>query len=116
MSEMIGKSEAVSLHVRRGDYVANPIMNQFHGLCSLDYYRRAMEMVASRVGHPHFFVFSDDPAWVKENFDSEHPMTFIDFNGTEKAYEDMRLMSICRHHVIANSSLVGGGAALVKPG
>ena len=114
MSEMIGRSEAVSLHIRRGDYAANPVMNQFHGLCSLDYYLKAIEMIASRVGSPHFFVFSDDPAWVKENLVSAHPTTFIDFNGPKRAYEDMRLMSLCRHHVIANSSFSWWGAWLCR--
>jgi hypothetical protein len=112
MTEIIGKSEAASLHVRRGDYALNPVTNQFHGLCSLDYYKKAIEMVASRVIAPHFFVFSDDPAWAKEKLVSEHPITFVDFNRPEKAYEDMRLMSLCRHHIIANSSFSWWGAWL----
>jgi hypothetical protein len=112
MSEIIGRSEAVSVHIRRGDYVSNSVMNRYHGLCSLDYYQKAMEVVASKVKNPHFFVFSDDSEWVKENVSSEYPMTFIDFNGTEKAYEDMRLMSLCGHHIIANSSFSWWGAWL----
>jgi hypothetical protein len=114
MSEMIRKSEAVSLHIRRGDYVSNPVMNRFHGLCSLEYYQKGMEMVFSKTKNAHFFVFSDDPAWAKENVNSDHPLTFIDFNGAERAYEDLRLMSLCKHHVIANSSFSWWGAWLSR--
>lgn len=114
MADMIKDSQAVSLHVRRGDYVTNPATGEYHGTCPLDYYQTAIEMVASKAKNPHFFVFSDDPAWVKENVKSQHPMTFVDFNGPDKAYEDMRLMSLCRHHIIANSSFSWWGAWLSK--
>ena len=112
MSELIGRTEAVSVHIRRGDYAANSVMYQFHGLCSLEYYRKAAGIVSSKTKSPHFFVFSDDPDWVKENVNLEQQMTLIDFNGGEKSYEDMRLMSLCKHHIIANSSFSWWGAWL----
>jgi hypothetical protein len=106
--------EAASLHVRRGDYVASPATNKVHGTCSLDYYRHAVREIASRVSNPVFFVFSDDAAWAREHLTMDAPSVFVDHNGPEKAYEDMRLMTRCRHHIIANSSFSWWGAWLCR--
>lgn len=111
LSEAIKHSEAVSLHVRRGDFL-KPNTNAFHGVCSLGYYQSAIDKIASQVQLPHFYVFSDEPRWVKENLDLAYPATFIDHNGSNKAYEDIKLMSLCKHHIIANSSFSWWGAWL----
>jgi hypothetical protein len=103
---------AVSLHVRRGDYVTNANAAAFHGMTSLEYYREAIKMMASKVKEPHFFVFSDDPDWCRENLKFDLPMTFVTNNSGDKGYEDMRLMKQCRHHIIANSSFSWWGAWL----
>ncbi|MEM5427377.1 alpha-1,2-fucosyltransferase [Cupriavidus oxalaticus] len=105
-------ASAVSLHIRRGDYVNNPQTAQYHGVCSLDYYRAAVDYVAARVSSPHFFVFSDDHAWVSENFRLDHTVTLVDVNGADRGVWDMALMKSCRHHVIANSSFSWWGAWL----
>jgi hypothetical protein len=114
LAEMIGNCEAVSLHIRRGDYISNPVTNAYHGSCSEEYYREAISKIESNSKNPHFFVFSDDPKWVKENFDTGYPTIFIDFNGPDKDYEDLRLMSLCQHHIIANSSFSWWGAWLCQ--
>lgn len=105
-------TEAVSLHVRRGDYVTSTPESQQHGSCSLSYYKKAIAEMTARLQHPHFFVFSDDSAWVKEHMDFDAPKTYIDHNGLLKGNEDLRLMSLCRHHIIANSSFSWWGAWL----
>ena len=112
MLERITQVNAVSLHVRRGDYVTNPHTASYHGLCSLDYYREAVAHIAAKVADPHFFVFSDDPEWVAENLRLDHPMTHVDINTPDKGVWDMMLMKACRHHVIANSSFSWWGAWL----
>ncbi|MBI1920672.1 MAG: alpha-1,2-fucosyltransferase [Geobacter sp.] len=109
---LIKGCEAVSIHFRRGDYVADAKTAAYHGICSVAYYHEAVKLVAARVDEPHFFVFSDDPAWVRENFAIPHPMTVVDHNGPDQAHEDLRLMSLCRHHIIANSSFSWWGAWL----
>ena len=112
LAREIAECQAVSLHVRRGDYVTNQVTNQVHGICDLDYYARAVAHIADKVNRPVFFLFSDDPAWVRENIRLDHPARIVDHNDPEHGYEDMRLMSLCRHHIIANSSFSWWGAWL----
>jgi hypothetical protein len=100
---------AVSVHVRRGDYVINERTNRLFGTCSLDYYRRAAEFVAERVDSPHFFVFSDEPQWARTHLRFEFPTTYVIGNS---GFRDLQLMSRCRHHIIANSSFSWWGAWL----
>lgn len=114
MLDIINQADAaVSIHIRRGDYVSNSYTNQEHGTCSPTYYEKCIQSIASRVESPHFFVFSDDPDWVRGNFNtSPHPMTPVDINDETSGHLDMMLMSACDHHVIANSSFSWWGAWL----
>lgn len=112
MLTKINSINSVSLHIRRGDYVSNPITMQIHGVLSLDYYRSALNLISKKVKNPYIFVFSDDIAWVKNNLKTSLPLYFIDHNTVDKDYEDLRLMSRCKHHVIANSSFSWWGAWL----
>ena len=108
----ISSAKAVSLHVRRGDYVNDPHTLSVHGVCSLEYYGRAVRYVAERVTDPIFFVFSDDTDWVKKHLQINHPCRYVDHNRGQESYNDMRLMSLCKHHIIANSSFSWWGAWL----
>lgn len=108
----IQQSESISIHVRRGDYLSNTNSQIYHDLCNGEYYQAAMEKISENVHQPHFYVFSDDINWVKNNLKFNHPVTYITHNSTEKDYEDLRLMSYCRHHIIANSSFSWWGAWL----
>ncbi len=112
---LIGVMEAtpsVSLHVRRGDYVLNTEINRIHGTCSLEYYAAAIGYVAARVPGARFFVFSDDLDWVRQNLLPRHPAECVAHNRGRRDHEDLRLMSHCRHHIIANSSFSWWGAWL----
>lgn len=113
MIKKIESVEAVCVHIRRGNFVLTKY-NHIHGVCPISYYEQALAEIRKRVKNPHFFVFSDDHAWVKENLDLGGPTTYVDHNGPEKDYEDIRLMSTCRHHIIANSSFSWWGAWLSK--
>jgi hypothetical protein len=113
MAEQIKQaSTAVSVHVRRGDYVSNPAINRYHGTCSVEYYRNAISKLVSLGVQPQLFVFSDDIPWAQANLDFEYPLTFVTHNGAYADHEDVRLMSVCRHHIIANSSFSWWGAWL----
>lgn len=112
LAQQIASCASVSLHVRRGDYVADEKTNTIHGTCDLAYYARCIEELSQRVHEPSFFIFSDDPDWAERNLKITHTATFIGHNGPKKNYEDLRLMSQCRHHIIANSSFSWWGAWL----
>lgn len=95
---------AVSLHIRRGDYVSNPVSLAFHGVSSLEYYQQAIQRMNHLVEKPNYFVFSDDPVWVRANLSMPDGTVFVEHNGPEKNYEDFRLMCLCQYHIIANST------------
>lgn len=109
---LIHASDAICVHIRRGDYITNASANAYHGTCSLNYYADGLTKVSVGLRNPHCFVFSDDPQWVSENFKTSMPMTLVDIHGTREAHEDLRLMRECLHFVIANSSLSWWGAWL----
>lgn len=111
--EKISRCNAVSIHVRRGDYISNTKALATHGLCGLDYYNLAIERMKSQTKDPQFFVFTDDPGWVKAEFLTRHPgITVVDHNIGVDSYKDMQLMATCSHHIIANSSFSWWGAWL----
>lgn len=108
----INSSESISVHVRRGDYVSNVQANKFHGTCDIGYYKKAIKDLAKRCKNPSFFVFSDDIEWCKKNLPISYPVTYVSHNQGESSWEDMRLMSKCKHNIIANSSFSWWGAWL----
>jgi hypothetical protein len=112
MSEKILGSNAVSIHIRRGDYVTNPVTFVYHGVCTLEYYHRAINCITQKISDPHFYIFSDDPLWVKQNLEVNYPHTYVTHNQDLKDYMDLWLMSLCQHHIIANSSFSWWGAWL----
>ena len=103
LKKQIESTEAVRIHIRRADYVSNPVANKFHGTCSLDYYNNAVDMIRGKMDNPHFFIFSDDPEWARDNLKIPCPTTLV--NRVEhRDFEDLILMSTCKNHIIANSS------------
>lgn len=112
MSQLIESKESISVHIRRGDYVRDLKTNEMLGLCDLEYYSSCIDHVVRVVNNPYFFFFSDDMDWVIKNFQIKYPAEFICHNAGEKSFEDMRLMSQCKHHIIANSTFSWWGAWL----
>jgi len=112
ISDNIKNCNSVSVHIRRGDYVYNKLTNKVHGTCNQDYYNDAISLILDKVREPSFFIFSDDIQWVKNNLQLPHSSIFIDNNTVDTNYEDMRLMSHCKHNIIANSSFSWWGAWL----
>lgn len=112
MLEQIRSCNAVSVHVRRGDYITNPNAAQHHGVCGINYYREAVTHMDSLVQRPVYFVFSDDPDWTREHLGFIQGAEYVVCNGSDRGTEDFRLLSNCRHHIIANSSFSWWGAWL----
>ena len=111
-ADLIQNTNSVSLHVRRADYIQNTLTNKIHGTCDQNYYNRCVGYLANQTTKPHFFVFSDEPQWAKDNLRFDHPVTIVDCNDASRNYEDLRLMSMCKHNIIANSSFSWWGGWL----
>lgn len=112
IAEKITKVDAISVHVRRGDYLANKAINKVHGVIEVDYYMKAIQRIRKTIPSPHFFVFSDDLEWAINNLGLQDEGTFVSHNKGASSYEDMRLMNLCKHNIIANSSFSWWGAWL----
>lgn len=95
----VPNKELVSIHVRRGDY----LLPQHHHFYQLDtnYYSEAINEFIEDIEKYHFIIFSNDIEWCKDNLIEGEMVTFID-NNTD--YEDLILMSMCDHNIIANST------------
>jgi hypothetical protein len=111
-TEQIRKQPSVSLHVRRGDYANNPLTLKFHGLTPVAYYTKALDYIYKNHANLQIFVFSDDIKWCKDNLPLTKEAIFVNGNKPERSCEDMFLMSLCDHNVIANSSFSWWGAWL----
>jgi hypothetical protein len=114
MLKRINNSNSVCLHVRRDDYVSNPLLQEFHGNLTQEYYNKAINSICDRISDLEFFIFSDEPEWCKRYIITNRPHTYVDINGPDKAPEDLRLMSACNHFIIANSSFSWWAAWLAE--
>ena len=113
IAKEIASKNSISVHFRRGDYASCKKTSSFHGILGLDdYYYKAIRYLSERVESPHLYIFSDDPDWVESNFHLSIPYEIIRHNDTNHGHEDLRLMSLCHNHVIANSSFSWWGAWL----
>lgn len=111
LARMDNEDNAVSLHVRRGDYLQAKHWNAIGHICQLPYYQNALSKLKELVAEPVFYVFSDDIDWVKDNLPLENAI-FVDWNKGQDSWQDMMLMSHCRHHIICNSTFSWWGAWL----
>lgn len=102
---------SLSLHVRRGDYVTHKDAAAVIGAQSAEYYKRALDKALAGMDRPRIFVFSDDVPWVKETLDLPISTRYVSGSGAAD-WEEMHLMSLCRRHVISNSSFSWWGAWL----
>lgn len=107
----IKNSQSVFIHVRRGDFLSDRFKEQYAGICTLEYYRKAVEIIEHEISTPSYFVFSDDMQWVKDNIRIENAV-YIDFNKGEDSPLDMYLMSQCKAGILANSTFSYWGACL----
>ncbi len=103
----INSTNSIALAVRRGDYLWPENLKDF-GICSENYYKKAVKYIESKVENPTFFIFSEDITWIKENISfNGHPVTYVSEKKQENPltdYQEMMLMSKCQHNIIANSS------------
>jgi hypothetical protein len=103
-------TDSISMHIRRTDYLTVGL-DQY--VLSMNYYARALEHICTKLAEPHVFVFSDDPNWALANLRLQIPMIIVS-NSQMHDYEELQLMSMCKHHIVANSSFSWWGAWLAS--
>lgn len=108
----IKNTNSVSLHIRRGDYITNKKFSKIYNLLDEKYYQNAINFITQKIKGPYFFIFSDDIGWVKESLNISHPKIFVSDENETKDYEELILMSLCKHNITANSSFSWWGAWL----
>lgn len=108
---LITHTQSISIHVRRGDYLTPPYDKIYSGICTHDYYIKAINIVKKKIKDPVFFVFSDDIEWVKKNLHLENA-NYIDCNSGIYSPIDMYLMTFAKANIIANSTFSYWGAYL----
>lgn len=109
-NKITAAQHSISVHVRMGDYVSSPSA-AMHNIITPQYYARALRYFYENYGACSLFLFSDEPDKAASFFDPQgHELTIVDTKA--EAHHDMHLMSLCRHHIIANSSFSWWGAWL----
>jgi hypothetical protein len=112
MINKIAECESVSIHFRRGDYINDKNASKLFNNLTMDYYNSAVIKISKSIKNPFLFIFSDDPEWTQKNIKFSYPTIHVNINGTDRGYEDLRLMSLCKHNIIANSTFSWWGAWL----
>lgn len=118
--DKIEACEAVALHMYRGDSRNNEEL--YDGICTEQYYDGAVRYMQDRYPEAVFFIFSNEPKWVKgwvialmksqiedgmsreEIRNLENRFVLVEANSEYTGYLDMFLMSKCKHNIISNSS------------
>lgn len=104
----INIENSVSIHIRRGDYISVKSNSEIFEICKVDYFINAINYIKQNSTNPSFLIFSDDIEWAKLQFIGDE-YKFMEGN---TAVEDLLLMSLCRHNIIANSTFSWWGAML----
>jgi hypothetical protein len=110
ISDDINKNNSISIHIRRGDFLLK--RNDNHYIDLKKYYLKAINETSKIFKNPKYFIFTDDPSWVTDNFILDHSYIVVDANHGCKSFLDMYLMSLCKSNIIANSSFSWWGAWL----
>ena len=130
LQEQMRREQAVAVHVRRGDYLLPENSRKYGNICTLQYYKNAMQYMKKKVPDAKFYFFSNDSEWVRKNLARDELFVTSKVWNTERGYDktmkafektckdlkmdylDMYLMSQCSHNIIANSSFSWWGAWL----
>ncbi|OGN07723.1 MAG: hypothetical protein A3C61_00010 [Candidatus Yanofskybacteria bacterium RIFCSPHIGHO2_02_FULL_39_10] len=108
--DKINQTNSVSLHIRRTDYLVRKNTRTFT-ICQPEYYKQALALIAQKIDTPELFIFSDDIEWASKNIVFPYPTTLVS-NGNFADYQELILMSHCKHNIIANSTFSWWGAWL----
>lgn len=109
--EAMEHENAVSIHIRRQDYLTVADGKRYMGICTEQYYDSAVKYITERVENPVFYIFSDDPMYAKAHY-TQANMRIVDWNSGRESLQDMALMRHCKHNICANSTFSIWGARL----
>lgn len=113
MIDEISDVNSVCMSFRRGEYLDPYFIAQF-GICTEEYYKKAINFMIKRVENPVFFIFSDDIEWIEDNVKLDYSTIPVNINGAGDEHEELRLMTLCDNFIMANSSFSWWGAWLSK--
>lgn len=107
---ILSEQDSVSIHIRRGDYF-KPENVKVYGVCDADYFHNSIAYIKKVVPTPRLYVFTDDIDWVKGNIELPTNSVIVpNYDISQFAY--IELMSLCKHHIISNSSFSWWGAVI----
>jgi hypothetical protein len=110
----IQSCNSISIHVRRGDFIGDTSTNQS---LPISYYQHAVEYLLKHCPDPNFFIFSDDLPWAYHNLNIHISSKYVHFEEKKGDEEELILISLCKNHIIANSTFSWWGAWLcANPG
>jgi hypothetical protein len=112
IAKKITEENAVSVHIRRGDYLRKQIIYEWHGVMEKEYYIKAFELLYSKTKFSNAYYFTDDVDWVTNNLSPLFDGDIISGDIGNNHVEELYLMSQCKHNIIANSSFSWWGAWL----
>lgn len=105
-------SPSVFLCFRRGDYTSN-YQNSL-GVLGWDFYLAALDLLKSKIGNFTAFIFSDDIDAIKSENRTAVSCVYVDAKIASTAFDQLHLMSLCDHAIIANSTFAWWGAWLIE--
>lgn len=106
---------SVFVGIRKGDYTANASARKHFGVITNEYYLSAMKLITSKVKNPVFHIFSNDIEWCKQNINfNNYNVVFRDKDMQTNDFEELMIMSSCKHAIISNSTFNWWGAYLIK--
>lgn len=100
----IRSGPSAAVHFRRGDYARNPKFAREMGVLDLDYYHAAVKLLRERSPGATLYIFSDDIEAVAREFKPDGPHEFVRCVAHWHPHDKIRLMSLCDHIAIANST------------
>jgi hypothetical protein len=98
------------VHVRRGDYLNHTDYGLVDLALPAQFYRSAIQELASRVGPTHLVFVTDDPRWVEENFCDVANKTIVSLD----AEMDFAIMTECRNAILSNSTFSLSAALMLN--
>ena len=101
-------SSSVCIGIRRGDYVKLGLI-----ICDIEYYKKAIDLINNKIKNATYYIFSDDIEWCKKNVKISNKHFFVKAN-KNTPFENIELMSLCKHNINTNSTYEWWGAWLNK--